>query len=103
MIVEIPLSAVPNQSFSYVNEGDRWDIRIFTAVFSLCADIRLNGEPVVLGQRMPEDDFIIQSAHRSIRGNFLFSVAQNEYGNYQELGRTQFLYFFSPDEFIFND
>lgn len=89
----IDVSAVPNQSLSFSEGGNLWDIRLVTAGHVMAADIHLNGEVVVLGQRVVADAPIIPYAYLSGQGNFVFLTQNGELPWWDQFGVDQELVF----------
>jgi hypothetical protein len=44
---QIPLAVVPNQSISFNVDGAYWQLRIYQTANFMCADVLINGTPVV--------------------------------------------------------
>jgi len=71
---QIPLSALPNQSISFNLDGAYWQLRVFQAVNSMCADISRDGVPIVTGVRCYGGVALMQYPHmyQPNFGNFIF-------------------------------
>lgn len=107
-MLNIPISALPLQSFSIRLDDDFYDI-----VIRLCAassrvapfyragvitmDIIRNQTPIVLGQRCVVGTPVIPYAYLAT-GNFMWVVDDNELLDYTKFGVNQFLIYASPIE-----
>ena len=73
---QIPLSQLPNQSVSFNVDGAYWQIHLYQAITSVCADVYCNGTPVIQGVRcysgMPLMPY--EYMHLPLYGNFIFDV-----------------------------
>jgi hypothetical protein len=95
----IPLQAVPNQSLSFTLDDNRWQIRIAQAVTSMFMDITINDEVVILGTRIPGDDFIIPYPYIGLRhGNLMLTTQNERMPDWNRFGLTQQLFYWSPEE-----
>lgn len=71
---QVPLNQLPNQSVSFNVDGAYWQLKVYQAINSVCADISRNGESIAAGVRcyggMPlmQYDYM----HRPDFGNFVF-------------------------------
>jgi hypothetical protein len=73
----IPLTATPNQSLELNLDGAYWELHIFQAVNSLCANVTLNGTPLINGVRCYVGQGLMPYAymHEPNYGNFVFDAS----------------------------
>jgi hypothetical protein len=95
-MLAIPLQPLPNQSVSFNADGVLWTVHVYQAITHMCADVSINGEPVIQGVRcfggiglmpypyMYEPDY----------GNFMFDSD----ADYTEFGASCNLYYLEQDE-----
>lgn len=98
---QIPLEVLPNQSLSasFEEEGYRWQVTIKKAVTSMIMDITINDEVVILGTRIPGDDFIIPYPYIGLRhGNLMLTTQNDRLPDWNRFGLTQQLFYWSPEE-----
>jgi hypothetical protein len=48
---QIPLDSVPNQQVSFNLNGAYWQLKLYESINFMCADISINGTPVINGVR----------------------------------------------------
>lgn len=94
----IPIQAVPNQEFSVTIEDNRWTLRIKIAVTSMFADVYLNEEVVILGQRIAPGTPVIPYDYLANAGNFILVVENGDLPDWQKFGVTQSLFYVAPGE-----
>lgn len=94
----IPIAAVPNQNLTATIGTNRWTITLKVAVTSMIADILLNDQPIVLGQRIAVGTPIIPYDYLSLDGNFLLLVDGEDLPDWQKFGVSQQLVYVAPDE-----
>lgn len=88
---EISLQAVPNQKVTVALDNKIWDIELKSCPQFMAASIWLNGEPIVLGQRIIEGGLLIPYRYLAVNGNFF--IGGNGQPNWREFGRSQNLYY----------
>lgn len=73
---QIPLSALPNQSISFNVDGAYWQLKLYQAVNSMCADISRDGNPIANGVRCYGGIPLMQYSYMSAPafGNFVFDA-----------------------------
>lgn len=94
----IPLSRVPNQELSVTLDQNRWLLRIKVGTGMMAADIYLNGEPVLLGQRLVAGTPLIPYRHLQENGNFWFLTEGDKAPWWQRFGVDQVLTYASQGE-----
>lgn len=96
---QIPLNATPNQSLSFTQDENRWEVTIKQAVTSMIADVTINDVRVISGARIPGDDFIIPYTYMGVlQGNIMLTTQQDLLPNWELFGQTQKLFYWTPDE-----
>lgn len=96
---QISLQKVPNQSFSFTQDGNRWSVTIKQAVTSMIATIIINDVVVISGVRIMGDDFIIPYTYIGVlHGNLMLTTQQDLLPNWELFGQTQQLFYWTPDE-----
>jgi len=73
-MLQIPISAVPNQALSFNADGAYWQMHIFQAIESMCVDIKRNGVDIITGSRVSVGDPVMPYPHlyQPDFGNFIF-------------------------------
>lgn len=69
-MIVIPLKAIPNQRFSFIQGGDRWVIELKVAIKSMICSLWINDEVVLLGTRVVAGVPIIPHQRLTRYGNF---------------------------------
>ena len=98
-MIFIPLSNVPNQSFSIVLDGNQYDIWLYVANNVTAIDLVRNNEDILLGHRIPANSLVIPYRYLE-DGNFVFVTENADYPIYTEFGITQFMFYLSQQELI---
>lgn len=93
----VPISAVPNQSFSIVLDGNQYDMSIYVTNNVSAIDIKRNNVDILLGSRIVPNSPIIPYRYLE-NGNFVFATEDGAYPFYTEFGVTQSLFYFSQSE-----
>lgn len=96
----VPIEPLPNQELSINVDGNRWTLRIKIAITSMFADIFLNDEPVVLGQRIAIGTPVIPYEYLATAGNFIFLADNGERADWRKFNVSQQLLYVSPGELI---
>lgn len=96
----IPIDTLPNQELSINVEDNRWTIRLKVAQSSICADILLNDESLVLGQRIAVGTPIIPYDHLATAGNFILLVEGEDLPDWRKFNVSQQLLYISPGELV---
>lgn len=108
-MINIPLEALPNQSFSIQLDEINYDITINSCGFVtenpenftniMAFTIYINNVLTVAGSRAVAGFPIIPSQYLA-NGNFVVVTANEEYPNYLRFGIDQYLIYASPQEII---
>ena len=96
-MIEIPLSTIPNQSFSIQLDQNNFDIRIHDCGTIMSVDIAVNNTVIVTGQRAVNGYPLIPYAYLE-QGNFAFLTANDEYPYWERFGIDQYLIYASQEE-----
>ena len=96
---QIPLQSVPNQSLSFTQDENRWEVTIKKAATSMIADVTINDVRVISGVRIPGDDFILPYTYMGVmQGNLMLTTQQELLPDWNLFGQTQQLFYWTPDE-----
>lgn len=98
-MIEIPLSAIPNQSLS-IRLGDaQYDLRLFLCNNVMAIDIIRDNEVIIQGARLAPGFPILPYEYLSAgEGNFVVVTENDEYPDYLQFGITQFLIYATTAE-----
>lgn len=94
----VPIGALPNQELSINVDNRRWTLRIKIGREAMCADVYLDDQPIVLGQRIAVGTPVIPYEYLGTQGNFILIVDGEELPDWQQFGITQQLLYVSPGE-----
>lgn len=94
----IPLSSVPNQSFSIQLEGNRWGFTIKQASASMIVNITLNDEIILMGSRLVAGTPVIPYQFLQGSGNFMLLTEDDELPYWERFGVDQQLIYGTFDE-----
>lgn len=94
----IPLSSVPNQSFSVQLDGNRWDFVIKQANASMVVNLTLNDEIILMGSRVVSGTPLIPYQFLQGSGNFILLTEDEELPEWSRFGIDQQLIYGSFDE-----
>lgn len=96
-MIEIPLSAIPNQSFSIQLDDSIYDIKIKFLINFMAIDLSRNNEVILKGIRLVPGFPVIPFKYLE-QGNFILITANGEYPNYNQFGINQSLFYASQNE-----
>lgn len=96
-MLQVPVSAIPNQSFSLQLDQNTFDISLYTVGLVMAMDIAINSVPVLTGQRLVAGFPVIPYRYLE-NGNFIFSTMNDDLPDYTQFGSTQSFYYVSPTE-----
>lgn len=94
---EIPLLVIPNQSMTVDLETKQFDIRIKEADGCMVADVSIDGEAIVTGQRIVAGEPIIPYFYLQ-NGNLIVSTLNDELPCWEEFGSSQALLYLTDAE-----
>ena len=99
MADEVPIEAIPNQSFSIVLDESRYQITLKAAGTTMAATIERDGEEIISGMRCVVGQPLIPYQYlEGGNGNFFFLTDNNELPYYTEFNVTQTLLYFDADD-----
>lgn len=94
----IPLSAIPNQSFTVTFGSNRWAFTIKETLGVMVCDIALNDVSLLMGQRIVCGSPVIPYAYMQTNGNFWFVTENDELPYYDRFGIDQTFVYVEPGE-----
>lgn len=94
----IQIDSVPNQEFSVTIDGNRWDFILKEAVTSMVADISLNDEKILSGQRLVAGTPMIPYPCLQGYGNFLILTENDDLPAWRRFGIDQAMTYASAEE-----
>lgn len=96
-MIDVPIAAVPNQSFSIQLDNVSYDMAIYSTGNVMSMDIIRAGTPILLGERLVPNYPIIPYRYLE-SGNFVFITLDGDYPTYDQFGVTQNLIYLSATE-----
>ena len=96
-MLNIPLQAIPNQSFSVQIDNNTYDLSIYDCGNIMAVDIAINNTIIVTGSRAVPLNFLLPYRYLE-NGNFLITSLDDEYPDWRRFGLDQFLIFASQAE-----
>lgn len=96
-MIFVPISAIPNQSFSITLDGNQYDLALYLTTNIMAMDVIRNNVPIVMGIRLVPYVGIIPYKYLE-DGNFFFNTENGDYPSYDQFGVTQQLYYLSQAE-----
>lgn len=96
-MINIDLIAVPNQSLTFTEGDNFWELRIITLDSMMGADVHLNGTPVVLGQRIVSGAPILPYEYLGEHGNFAILTQDDDLPWWENFTVDQQLVFIEPE------
>ncbi len=94
---QIPLQAVPTQSFSVILDGNQWDWRIELVNDAIAVSILRNGTLIINGLNIVGGMRIIPSEYEEA-GNFVLVTMNQQIPDYTKFGTGQQLIYLSAEE-----
>lgn len=98
-MIELPITAIPNQAFSAQLAGNNYQLRIHDCGSVMSVDVTINNVLIVSGVRAVPGFPIIPSRYLE-NGNFAFITENDEYPDWLKFGIDQYLVFADEDELI---
>jgi hypothetical protein len=94
---QVPLTSVPNQDIAFNIDGAYWQVHIFQSINFMCADIMLNGSPVIYGVRCFGGVALMpyEYMYQPLYGNFVFDSD----ADWTNFGTSCNLYYLENAEF----
>lgn len=96
-MIQIPISALPNQSLSIQLDQNNFDIRIHDCGNIMAVDITINNVEIVTGVRATGGYPLIAYPYLE-NGNLTIITENDEYPDWRRFGIDQFLIYASTDE-----
>lgn len=96
-MLQIPIAAIPNQTFSIQLDQLEYDIGLFVAEGIMAVDLVRADQVILTGQRVTPGSLVIPYKYLE-SGNFLISTLNDDYPDYTQFGLTQFLFYLSQSE-----
>lgn len=93
----IPLSAVPNQSFSVRLDNSVYEMTVKEASGCMCIDINRDNNIIVQGQRITSRTPVLPYRYQE-KGNFIFLTLNEDLPDYSKFGISQRLLYLSASE-----
>ena len=94
---QIPIQALPNQSFSVILDGNQWDWTIELVNDAIAVTLALNGNTVISGLNIVGGMRIIPSEYEEA-GNFVLVTLNQQVPDYTQFGTGQNLIYLSAVE-----
>jgi len=94
---QIPLQALPNQSFTVQLDGNQWDWTIELVNDAIAVSLTLNGSVVISGLNIVGGMRIIPSEYEEA-GNFVLVTMNQQVPDYTQFGTGQQLIYLSATE-----
>lgn len=96
-MMNLPLTQVPNQSFSHILDGNSWNFLLKTVQDMTVVSLTLNNVDILDSARAAAGAFIIPSKYQEA-GNFFFVTQNFELPYYTQFSVTQSLIYISASE-----
>lgn len=94
---QIPIQALPNQSFSVILDNNQWDWTIELVNDAIAVTLFLNGNAVISGLNIVGGMRIIPSEYEEA-GNFVLVTMSQQVPDYTQFGTSQQLVYLSAAE-----
>lgn len=94
---QVPLQAVPNQTFTITIDMIIFDISMRVTNGVMSASITINNVLTIENLRVVAGQCLLPSKYEEA-GNFRFSTLNDDLPDYTQFNITQYLYYFSADE-----
>ena len=96
-MMQVPIQAIPNQSFSILLDNNQWNVVLKTAEDTTIISLTLNGNDVIDSARAAAGSLIIPSQYEE-SGNFFFTTANEQLPYYTQFNINQSLLYASAPE-----
>lgn len=93
----IPIQAIPSQSFSTALENNQWDIDLKTTNGTVSISLTLNGVPLIENIRVVGGAAIIPAKYQEV-GNFVLVTQSYQIPDYTQFGISQQLIYIDAEE-----
>jgi hypothetical protein len=98
-MMQVPIQATPNQSFSIILDSNNWDFVLKTVEDATAVSLTLNGVDVIDNTRAMAGSLIIPSQYEE-NGNFFFTTANYQLPFYTSFNVSQSLIYASAAELV---
>lgn len=101
-IQTLALASVPNQTFTAVLDGDRYEIAIYVVGSTMAVDVTRNEIAIVTGMRIVGTQFFIPyiAYYGGQHGNFLLQTVNDDLPDYTQFGMSQTLVYMSFSDIL---
>ncbi|MHC5541896.1 phage baseplate plug family protein [Singulisphaera rosea] len=96
-MMQVPIQAIPNQSFSVILDTNTWNFLLKTVEDTTVVGLTLNGTDILDGARAVSGSLIIPSRYEE-SGNFFFTTANFQLPFYTSFNVSQSLIYISAAE-----
>lgn len=96
-MLNVPLQAIPNQSFSIQIDNNTYDLAVYDCGNIMAVDVSINNTVIVTGERAVPNNFILPYRYLE-NGNFYITSLDDEYPDWRRFGLDQFMVFVSQAE-----
>lgn len=96
-MMQVPIQAIPNQSFSIILDGNTWNFLLKTVEDTTAVSLTLNGIDIIDSSRAASGALIIPSRYEEA-GNFFFTTANYQLPFYTSFNISQSLIYVSATE-----
>ena len=96
-MIQVPIEAVPNQSFSAQLDGRRFALRIKECNGGMVADVAIDGITVLLASRLVAGTPVIPYRYLEA-GNLILTTDGEALPDYEQFGVTQLLVYLTAAE-----
>lgn len=96
-MMNLPISALPNQQFNTILDGNSWDITLRTTNDQISVSLVLNNVDLLDNARAVAGELIIPSKYEE-SGNFFFVTQDQQMPDYAQFGVSQSLIYVSAAE-----
>lgn len=98
-MIQIPLQAVPSQTFSVNLDGQDCQINLYSKFGTLYTDVYVNNAVIILGVQCQNGNRIVRSQYLGFIGDLIFVDTQGEDNpTYDGLGSRYLLEYLTTDD-----
>lgn len=92
------VNTLPNQSLTFTEDGDFYEMTVRAINNVMLMDVSRNGVELLTSHRCVDRSLVLPRYKESGRGNFSFWNDQQNYPWYEDFAVTTFLSYYSPSE-----
>lgn len=92
------VNTLPNQSLTFTEDGDFYELTLRATDNVMLMDIARNGTTLLTSHRCIDASLVLPKWKELSRGNFSFWNDQENYPWYEDFGVTTRLVYYSPEE-----